>query len=292
MRSQVRILPGALNMTEQSGTDSQPEGQQTRPDPDGSGSSGFPRLAIAVVVLGVVASLAIYGLSFVPGEGSVEIDWDTTEAIQTPPAKDVGAGSFGISRASLSALAPNDDGLLLYRVAGAVRVNSGGRKPTRVRCDVISRVAGDTRMARSTRLRAAWPKPSDDLIQQDVPETSFVRYQTGDSRKIDLPIRDVLRRYVDIGAPVSVDWDGYVEDDQNWIWRMTEGTGAGTATLPWLVIFESENRPRGSIECTASIDGKRSGVNIPFRQEEWPIADDEPNTEDSGADTGDVTNVE
>ena len=252
----------------------------------------IPRPAIAVVIVGVLASLAIYGLSFLPGEGSLEIDWDTTQAIESPPAREVGNGSFGISRTSLSAIAPNEDGLLLYRVAGVVQVDSGGRKPTRVRCDVFSRVNGDTRMARSTRLRAAWPKPSDDLILQDVPETSFVKYRTGDSRKIDLPIRDVLRRYVDVSARVTVDWDGYTEDDQNWIWRMTEGTGAGTATLPWVVIFESETRPKGSIECSASIDGRRATTTIPFLQDEWPITDDEPNTEDAGSDTGDATNVE
>mgnify|MGYP001189003570 CR=1 FL=1 len=250
----------------------------------------IPRLAIAVVILGLVASVAVYGISKLPGSGSVKVDWDTSEEIASPPAKPVGDGSFAVSRTSLAALAPNEDDLLIYRVAGVVRINSGGRKPTEVRCDVLSRVEGDTRMARSTRLRAAWPKPSDKLQAQDVPETSFVKFPTGDTKKIDLPIRDVVRRYVDIALPVTVDWDGYVEDDQNWIWNMPEGTGAGAATLPWLVIFESETRPRGTIECAASIGGERSRIRIPFRQQEWPIKDDEPNPED--VNTGDATNVE
>ncbi|MCB0858210.1 MAG: hypothetical protein KDB57_08865 [Solirubrobacterales bacterium] len=261
------------------------------PDQGQTGSDGrIPRLAIGVVIVGVLASLAIYGLSHVPGSGSVEIDWDTTEEIAAPPATDVGTGSFGVSRTSLSALAPNEEGVLLYRVAGVVRVASGGRQPTRVRCDVTSRSAGDTKMARSTKLRAAWPKPSDDLQLQEVPETSLVKFDNGDNNKIDLPIRDVARRYVDISAPVTVDWLSYVEDDQYWIWRMTEGTGAGTATLPWLVIFEAENRPKGLIECSATIGGERTKVEIPFLQEEWPIVDDQPNTGE--ADTGDVSNVE
>jgi hypothetical protein len=253
----------------------------------------IPRLAIAVVILGVVASLAIYGLSFVPGNGSLEIDWDTSEEIASPPTKDVGDGSFAVSRTSLSALAPNEDGLLLYRVAGVVRVNSGGRKPAQVRCDIYSRVAGDTRMARSGHLRAAWPRPSTgaDVHRQAVPDTSSVKFRTGDSKKIDLPIHDVIPLYyVSTNALVTVDWDGYVEDDQNWIWHLPDGSGAGATALPWAVIFETETRPKGSIDCTATIDGKRSRIKIPFRQQEWPIADDEPNTEDS--DTGDVTNVQ
>ncbi len=251
----------------------------------------LPRLAIGVVILGVLVSLAIYGLSHVPGSGSLEIDWDTSEEIASPPAKEVGTGTLAVGRTSLSALAPNEDGVLLYRVAGVVRVASGGRKPTRVRCDVTSRAAGDTKMARSVKLRAAWPKPSDDLQLQEVPETSLVKFDNGDSKKIDLPIRDVAQRYVDITAPVTVDWVGYIEDDQYWIWRMTEGTGAGTATLPWLVIFEAENRPKGLISCAATIGGERARIDVPFRQEEWPIVDDEPNTGDASG-TGDVSNVE
>lgn len=252
----------------------------------------IPRPAIIVVIVGLVASLAIYGLSFLPGSDPVQIEWDTIEEIASPPSRDVGEGSFGITRTSLSALAPNEDGVLLYRVAGVVRIESGSRKPARVRCDIFSQVEGDTRMARSGHLRAAWPRPSSgvDVQRQPVPENSSVKFRTADGKKIDLPISDVVRRYSNVGTTVAVEWDGYVEDDQNWIWRMTDGTGAGTATLPWLVIFESETRPEGTIDCTATIDGKRSRLRIPFRQDEWPIANDQPDSAEAEAE--DISDVE
>jgi len=263
--------------------------QATQP-PEDPGNDRIPLLAVAVVGAGVILSLAIYGLSFVHGAGSQEVSWDTSEAVKAPPPAKVGTGSFAITRTSLSALAPNEDGLLLFRVAGAIRVDSGGRKPTSIRCDVISGVTGDTRMARSTRLRAAWPKPSDELQAQEVPETSTVKFQTSDSKKIDLPISDVIQRYTDSDAPTQVDWDGYVEDDQNWIWTMSQGTGISPATMPWAVIFESETRPRGTVECKATMGKKSSTIKMAYRQQEWPINDDQPNPGDSG--TGDVSNVE
>ncbi|MCB0871628.1 MAG: hypothetical protein KDB52_12415 [Solirubrobacterales bacterium] len=268
--------------------DKPPDNQTPESESDGR----IPRLAIWVVILGIVASLAIYGLSFIPGNGSLEIDWDTSEEIATPDSTDLGGGSFSLARTSLSAIAPNEDGLLLFRVAGAVRVQSGGRVPTRVRCDIFSRVKGDTRLARASRLRAAWPRSSDNLQAQDVPETSSVKYRSGDSKKIDLPIRDVLRMYTDTDVPTEVLWDGYVEDSHAWIWKMNDGTGAGTATLPWAVIFESETRPKGTIECSASVGTDKTDVKVPYLQEEWPITDDEPNTDSSTDDTGDVSNVE
>ena len=280
-------------MTEQSDTTKQPEGSENGPGTGGSvdGSDGrIPRVAIVVVVAGLVVSALIYAISFLPGSGSLEIDWDTSEPVASPPAKTVGEGSFAVSRTSLSAIAPNEEGLLLYRVAGVVSIDSGGRTNTRVRCDVKSQVEGDTRMARSTKLRAAWPKPSEALQIQEVPETSFVKFSTGEDKKLDLPIRDVVQRYTDSSAPTVVEWDGYVEDNQNWIWKMADGTGPGTATMPWLVIYESETRPEGMIDCVASVGTESTRIKVPFRQDEWPIADDEPNTGE--ADSGDATNVE
>ncbi len=266
-----------------------PAPQQT---PDESAKRDrIPRLAIAVVVVGLLATAAVYAIAQLPGSGSLEIDWDTTEVVSTPPARDLGNGSFAVARSSLSALAPNDEGGLIYRVAGVVRIDSGGRKLTTVRCDVNSNAAGETnRMAHSSRLRAAWPKPSDALQEQEVPETSFVKFRTPDSKKIDLPIRDVVQRYIDTDAPTQVEWDGYIEDDQNWIWTMPNGTGVGAATLPWLVIFKTDARPKGTIKCKATVGDKSARVLIPFRQDEWPIADDQPNTDEAG--TGDVSNVQ
>ena len=268
-------------------SDSPSKDQSPEPQKDG----GIPRLAIAVVILGLLASLAIYGISHLPGSGSLEIDWDTSEEIASPPSSEVGTGTFAVSRTSLSALAPNEDGLLLYRVAGVTQVKSGP-KPATVRCDIRSGVNGNTRLARSGGLRAAWPRSSSDLDvkRQDVPEVSSVKFRSDESKKIDLPIRDVARRYSDIGSPVVVEWEGYVEDEQTWIWNLADGTGAGTATLPWLVIFEAEDRPRGTIVCSADIGGQSTKMVVPFLQEEWPITDDQPNTDEGG--TGDVSNVE
>ena len=112
----------------------------------------------------------------------------------------------------------------------------------------------------------------------------------GDTKKVDLPIRDVVQRYTDSTASTLVDWPGYNEFFQSWIWTMKDGTGVGAANLPWVVIFEAEDRPKGNIKCRGEIGAKSTVINIPFRQQEWPITDDQPNAEDVG--TGDASNVE
>jgi len=250
----------------------------------------IPRLAIWVVVAGLLASAVVYGISFLPGSGSVAIDWDTTEEISAPPEKRVGRGTFEVARPTISALAPSEEGLLLYRVAGVVRVDSRGGQPTTVRCDVHSESDEDTRIARSSKLRTAWPRPSDELQRQDVPETSYAKFVTADARKVDLPIRDVARRYTDSIADTTVDWDDYNEDFQTWVWEMKNGTGVTAASMPFVVIFEASDRPEGQIDCETTIGRASASTKVPFQLQEWPIVDDEPNATD--AETGDVPNVE
>jgi hypothetical protein len=260
------------------------------PQEQNSGNDRLPRLAVWVVAIGLLASAVIYGISFLPGSGSVEVEWDTVEEISAPAEKRVGRGTFELARPTLSALAPNEEGLLLYRVAGVVRVDSRGSQPTTVRCDIYSMSDDDTRIARSSKLRTAWPRPSDELQKQDVPETSYAKFATEEAKKVDLPIRDVARRYTDSIADTTVDWDDYNEDYQTWIWEMKNGTGVTAASMPFVVIFEASDRPRGLIDCEATIGRKSAETKVPFRLREWPIEDDQPNAGD--ADTGDVSNVE
>lgn len=170
------------------------------------------------------------------------------------------------------------------------RIDSGRNVDTSVRCDIYSRSDEDTRLARSTKLRAAWPKPSEDLDRQDVPETSTVKFFTGDTKKVDLPIRDVIQRYTDSTAHTEVEWPGYNDEFQTFIWNMKRGTGVATASMPWVAIFEAYDRPRGEIECTARFGDERTQMKLPFLQQEWPITDDQPNADD--VDTGEASNVE
>lgn len=273
-------------------TDPSPKDQNPGKDGDGR----IPRPAIWVVAFGLLVSAIIYGISFLPGSGSLDVDWDTREEITAPEPMKVGKGSFELARTMISALAPNEEGMLLYRISGIARIDSGGNLPTTVQCDVYTNSDEDSRIARSTSLRAAWPKPSDELQRQDVAETSYVKFTTGDTKKVELPIRDVVQRYTDSTAKTIVDWPGYTEDVQTWIWTMENGTGVAASSLPFVVIFEANARPKGRIACDASVGRDDVEMTVPYRQDEWPIKDDEPNADDVESDvdtdTGDVSNVQ
>lgn len=267
-----------------------PESKKETPPAD----PRIPRPALAVVAAGLLLSAAIFGLSLRSGGSSAELDWDIVEPVRSPPVEKLGKnGSLSLARTSVSSLAPKDDGTLVFRIAGVVNIDSGGPALTTLRCDVSTTNGGDAMIARTNRKRAAWPRPSDELQRQEVPELAVVKFHAHGADILGLPIRDSFRRYTDSAAPTLVDWVGYEDRSQNWLWTMEKGTGDGSASLGYAVFFRSAERPEGEVSCMAK-SAKRSGsvasarLRLPVRLRTWPIPE-EPVDAETGSS---ATNVE
>ncbi len=247
----------------------------------------IPRGAIAVVIVGLFLTLIVIGLDIRGGQSSAELDWATTEVVKTPKATDFdGKGQFGLRRTTITAIPPNGEGQLIYRVSGQVVIDSAGKKPTLVTCDFTApnapSVAEDleTTVARTPNLRAAWPRPSDDLSAQEVPESLVVRFNAVGNRITGVPVRDSINRYTNTGSPTLVDWGGYEEDSLNthsFIWDMPEGTGPGPASLGYAVVFKTPfAKPHTDITCTGEAGSKKVTHKASAIQKQWPVPEDDP----------------
>jgi hypothetical protein len=258
-------------------------------DEQKSTSDRFPRGAIATVIVGLAAVLLVVAIDFISdGSASSEsTEWVTVEPIETEASAPLGrGGSFGLVRTTLSAIAPVESGELLFRVAGVAEIDSGrSAGPATVRCDVNTPAEGSS-IARTPKRRAAWPRPSVDLQAQAVPEELVVKFKRRGNDVLGLPVRDSFRIFTDSAAPTDVDWDGFDEQTQNWVWTMPDGTGDGGATLSWLVIFKTPEKPRAGIVCTGSSGGRQQQVRLRLAQQEWPLLD--PALDTSGAGTEDT----
>jgi hypothetical protein len=123
-----------------------------------------------------------------------------------------------------------------------------------------------------------------------VPEELVVKFKRRGSDLLGLPVRDSFRNFTDSAAPTDVDWDGFVDRTQNWVWTMPDGTGEGGASLTYLVVFKTAARPRAGIVCTGSSGGVQKRVRLDLVQQEWPLLD--PSVDTSGAGTEDSSDTE
>lgn len=229
------------------------------------GLKGMPRGALVTVVIGLVLSIVIFGLNLVDWEPSADVEWETVEAIEGPPPAALGGDrSLTLARTTLSAIPPAERGDLLFRIAGVVTVDSP-RTPAKVRCEVRAPVPAT--IARTQKKRAAWPRPSEDLRLQEVPELMVVDFSTDGAELLGMPIRDSFRRYSDSDAPTTVEWAEYLDRVQAWLWEMPRGSGAGPATLGFTVVFKTFERPRATIECSLG----KATLEARAVQDAWPV---------------------
>jgi hypothetical protein len=234
------------------------------------GLRNVPRGAVFVVAVGVLLSLLALAANRTDWQASADLDWVTVEEIETPgPVRLEGGGSIEMTRMTLSSLQPTDRGDFLFRVSGVLVVSSEAKAVT-TRCDVAAPLPAT--IARTPKKRAAWPRPSEDLRLQQVPELMVIDFSSDGADLLGLPIRDSFRRYSDTAAPLTVEWDGFAERKQSWVWDLPEGSGAGPATLGFTVAFKTYRRPRATITC-------RSGaaeVRVEAEQAAWPIPATDP----------------
>lgn len=230
-----------------------------------TGLREMPRGAVITVVVGLVLSALLFVVNQTDWGPSEDVDWETVEAIDEPqPVQLAGNRSLTLARTTLAAIPQTGRSDLLFRVAGVATIDSPGAQ-ARVRCTV--RAPAPAKIARTSKKRAVWPRPSEDLRRQDVPELMVVSFSYDGAEFLGMPIRDSFRRYSDTRAPVTVDWGDFADRVQTWVWDLPRGSGDGSATLGFTVVFRTFARPRADIECAAGGET----VEAQAIQEAWPV---------------------
>jgi hypothetical protein len=168
---------------------------------------------------------------------------------------------------------PVESGELLFRVTGVVEIDSGSSAgPAVAKCDVISPAAGSM-IARAPVRTAAWPRQSNDLQAEFVPDRPLIKFENPDGKVLGVPVRDSFRIFTDSSAPTEVSWNSESDRIQNWTWTMPEGTGTEGATLAYMVVFKTTSKPRARITCNGSSGGRSESVKLDAIQQDWPLGE-------------------
>jgi len=258
----------------------------------------IPRGALAVVAVGLICTLAVLGLDRLGGGTSAELEWTTTELIDTPPTAKVGKnGEFAMERTTLSAIGQNagGEGESLFRIAGILRVNTNGQElPSETMCE-FKVLEGEASIARTPGGRAAWPRPSNEgsvefnVQKQTFPAELTLKFNAVGNDITLLPITDAINRYTNTDVRTTVSWASFQERVQSWIWGMPNGSGPSAALLGYAVVFKTPVKPEASIRCEATIGGKTVVRTARAVQQEWPLP--EPDL-DPEAEADSTQNVE
>lgn len=180
-----------------------------------------PRGAVVVVVLGLLITIAAILLSRDPGGSGEDVPYKAEAEFPDSPTVALGpGGNAKIVDGVVSSTADNDFGQRLYRIEASLRMRAAaGAKIDQVRCQL--RFPKGVHIGISDGRDAGFPRPLEDSADDAIKEAASVDFETDDSTKAAVGLRNAFFKYV-VGADPSVSWPNLTEGQQSWLWRYPE----------------------------------------------------------------------
>ena len=211
-----------------------------------------PRGAIAVVVVGLVATLAAAVLSTDEAGGtSVKLEWAALARVpDSKPAAIPGGGSMQLEDAGLRATESNVNGEKVFRATAALRIEAGSAVgQARVRC--LMRSGNGAELGRTVNSRGAFPRSSGEynLTKQEVPESVGIKFHSNGAEYASLVLEDAFEAFTELPG-VVVSWAPYRPDSQEWQWGLAEGRPEQPLELGFASFWRTTGVPQVRISCT------------------------------------------
>ena len=218
-----------------------------------------PRGAVIVVAIGLLVTFAAIALSSDPGGSGEDVSYQSENNFaESPEAALPGGGTGKIVDGVVSDSAANDLSQRVYRIEASFNARAGaGQKIRQVRCQLT--YPKGVSLGISENRDAAFPRPLEDTSDDAIKEATTVEYDTSDSSKAAVALRNKFFKYV-IGGNPSVSWPSLAEGQNAWLWRYSKPVPKTRVNFAVLAI--SKGGQRVPIECDALSTGapaKREG---------------------------------
>lgn len=214
-----------------------------------------PRGALAVIAVGLLATLAAALLSTDKPIGAAELSWVEKAPLPDPkPVAIPGGGEMRLSDAGIRATEPNAGGFTLYRAAAVLTLDAGAAVGQgRLRCAI--RVPRRTIVAQTPNSRASYPRSSEELIEQDAPENSLVEFNSHSTDLALVELGDALGSRFTGERGIVVEWAPFRIGQQAWQWGLPSGRPSEPLRLPFASIWRTTTTPAARIACTIETGG-------------------------------------
>jgi hypothetical protein len=228
-----------------------------------SADERIPRAAIAVVLVGLIATLAAALLSGTGGGGSAaHLEW--VEQHKLPDSEKVAvpgdqAAKMQLIDARLQSTGLNVAGYALFRVLATAKIDKGVKfeEGTTLLCSIHTGVL-IAQSAGIGELRMLYPRSSETGIYgQPVDEEVVAQFASHGHLSAVLVVgEDLPPRYTTVKG-VKLEWPEYELGTENLEYLLPRGTPKAAVELPFYAIWKSTRRPSAQISCELRTpDGK------------------------------------
>lgn len=233
----------------------------------------MPRGALLVVAVGLLACLAAAVLSTDKSSGSAtDLEW--VQKAPLPDSKAVpvpgSGGEMRLTEAGIRATGTNVSGYSLYRVAAMLEIDAGSPVGGgRIRCAI--QAPRDTEVAQTPGSRASYPRSSEDLFAQEVPEVMLAEFSSHGAALAVLEFEDLFAAGFSSERGLKVEWPPYQIGKERWEWFLPPGQPEKRLELPFASVWKTTAIPSAKIACTLTTSAGEATVKtagaLPKRSE-------------------------
>jgi hypothetical protein len=209
-----------------------------------------PRGALIVIAIGLLATVAAAVLSTDKPIGAATLEWiEEAPMAKSKPAAIPGGGEMQLSEAEMRSTEPNISDYTLFRVSAVLRIDAGSAiGQGRLSCAV--QVPQRTLVAQTSKSRAVYPRSSEELFEQDTPETSLVEFSSHSTDLASVDVSDVFGNRYTTEQGIVVEWAPYRIGEQVWKLGLPSGRPKEDLELPFVSIWRTTTKPAARMSCT------------------------------------------
>jgi hypothetical protein len=235
--------------------------------PESTPDSRIPRGAIAVVVVGLIATIAAALLTSGKGGGeAAHLEFVQQRPITNSKAVAVPGGhgqKMQLVSGKIQATGTNVGGYSLFRVLTTLKIDKGAPlSDGHLICSIKGRGNGTLIAQSSGGLRMLYPRSSEDGIYgQPIPETVLAQFSSHGYELAELEevFEDMPEKWTTVKG-VKLAWPEYEEGTENLDYSLPEGNAPVAVELPFYTIWKSTKPPAAQVSCTLNVAGGKATV--------------------------------
>jgi hypothetical protein len=212
----------------------------------------LPRGPVIVVAVGLFACLLAAVLATDKTSGAAaELEWVQKQPLpdSKPVAVPGGGGQMRLTEGGIRVTGTNVSGYELYRVATVLKIDAGSPVGGgRILCSM--RAPGKAEVAQTAGSRASYPRSSEELFEQEVPENVVVEFSSHGTYSALVELGDAIGEHFASEKGIKLEWPSYTIGVERWEWFLPPGPPSETLVLPFASYWKTTALPGTRIACT------------------------------------------